>query len=96
MTKKATRRRHEASFKAKVALEAVKGDQTVAELSARFGVHPNQIHAWKKALLDGAEEIFAPGRSRPAEQNEGKVAELYEQIGRLQVENSFLSKGLGR
>ena len=96
MTKKGSRRRHEASFKAKVALAAVKGDQTVAELSARFGVHPNQIYAWKKALLDGAEEIFAPGRSPSGQESEAKVAELYEQIGRLQVENSFLSKGLGR
>ena len=61
MTKKGSRRRHEASFKAKAALAAVKGDQTVAELSARFGVHPNRIYARKKALLDGSEEIFAPG-----------------------------------
>jgi transposase-like protein len=96
MTKKTSRRRHDASFKAKVALAAVKGDQTVAELSARFGVHPNQIYAWKKALLDGAEELFARGRVSAGQESEARAAELYEQIGRLQVENRFLSKGLGR
>ena len=62
MTKKATRRRHDPAFKAKVALAAVKGDQNVAELSARSGIHANQIYAWKKASLDGAADIFGSGK----------------------------------
>ncbi len=60
---KGTRRKHGAAFKAKVALAAIKGDQTIAELAARFIVHPNQIHKWKKAVLDNAGSLFEPDRS---------------------------------
>lgn len=96
MTKKASRRRHDPAFKAKVALAAVKGDQTVAELSARFGIHANQIYAWKKALLDGAADIFGSGKAVQDGDADSRVGELYEQIGRLKVENDFLSKRSGR
>ena len=91
------RRRHTAAFKAKVALEAVRGEQTISQLAGRFEVHPNQIHAWKKALVEHAGAIFATEESRKRSQTaEVQVAQLYEQIGRLKVERDFLASGLGR
>ena len=91
------RRRHTAAFKAKVALEAVRGEQTISQLAGRFEVHPNQIHAWKEALVEHAGAIFATEESRKRSQTaEVQVAQLYEQIGRLKVERDFLANGLGR
>ena len=81
------RRKHSPAFKAKVALEAMKGEQTVAELAARFKVHPNQIQAWKKSLSDGATTIFdqgdgtAKGKEQKNKNNDALVARLYQQIG---------------
>ena len=85
------RRRFSASFKARVALAAVKGDKTTAQLASQYGVYANQISAWKKQLLGGAAELFADGRGR---QQEAAACEeeLYEQIGRLKMELEWLKK----
>lgn len=85
------RKSHSAAFKAQVALAAIKGDRTVNELAAHYGVHPTLIHAWKKQLLAGTEAVFASGAKTPGPP-EHRTAELYEQIGRLKVELDWVKK----
>jgi transposase-like protein len=87
----AKRKTHTPAFKAQVALAAVRGDRTVNELAAQYGVHPTLIHAWKKQLTAGAEQVFAGGAKVPGPQ-EDKTPELYEQIGRLKVELDWVKK----
>ncbi len=90
------RRKFTASFKAKVALDAAKGDATLAELASRHGVYPNQISAWKKQLLEGAGELFEDGRLRRSSDDSAETSALYEQIGRLKVELDWLKKTASR
>jgi transposase-like protein len=86
------RKRHSAAFKAQVALAALKGDKTVNELASQHGVHPTLIHAWKKQLLGGAEDLFDNGHKPAAIDHETLQAQLYEQIGRLQMELDWVKK----
>ena len=94
MTK--SHRKHSPSFKARVALEALKGEETVAELANRFEVHPSQIRKWKNSLAEGAAGIFGSEQSQKKKEDANLVAELYQQIGQLKVERDFLDKALGR
>lgn len=86
------RKAHSAAFKAQMALAAVKGDKTISELASLHSVHPTMIHAWKKHLLDGAEELFQSGARTSSAEHEALQAQLYEQIGRLKIELDWLKK----
>ena len=88
------RKKHSSEFKAKIALAALRNEQTISELSHRFGVHPNMISTWKKALMDHASETFDKGHQSHKKVDD-KIDELHRQIGQLKVENDFLSRKLG-
>ncbi len=88
------RRKFSATFKAKVAVAAIKGDRTMAELAREFRVHPYQITKWKKRLLDRASEIFSNGDQGSLRQQEALTDRLYQQIGQLKVELDWLKKKL--
>jgi transposase len=90
------KRSYKASFKAQVALAALRGDSTANELAARHQIHPTLVSNWKKALLDGAPGLFAEGSGKPAKAaaDQPDVAELFEQIGRLKMELEWLKKKL--
>lgn len=87
------RKKYSPEFKAKVALAAIKNEETISELAARFGVHPTMIRNWKRALLDSAANVFDKGQ-KSKKHNDANVDELYKQIGKLKVENDFLSEKL--
>ena len=92
MTKR-PRRNHSPAFKAKVALDALKGEQTITELSQRYEVHPNLITEWKKQLLEHAADVFS--KNGGANEDSG-IRDLHAKIGQLAMENDFLSRALGR
>ena len=89
------RRKHSPAFKAKVALEALKGQETVAQLAVRYEVHPGQIQAWKKALTEGASGVFGNGKEQKAKSDAALVARLYQEIDQLKVERDFLAERSG-
>jgi transposase len=90
------RRRFTAEFKAKVALDALRGDKTIQEIAARHRVHPNQVSTWKRQALDGLSEVFSNGAERPGRDHEAEVHDLHAKIGQLTVERDFLAGGLKR
>jgi len=94
MTK--NRRKHSPTFKARVALEALKGEDTIAELANRFEVHPSQIRKWKNSLAEGAAGIFGGEQDQKKRDDASLIARLYQQIGQLKVERDFLDNALGR
>ena len=89
------RRNHGAQFKVKVALAAIKGDRTMAELASEFEVHPSQITQWKRQLFEAMPEVFSRRRQRSQQQQDELTAQLYQQIGQLKVELDWLKKKAG-
>ena len=89
------RRNYLPGFKAKVALAAIKGDKTLAELAEQFDVHQNQIQDWKKQLLDQADTVFGTSQERKTA-DDTHLKDLHAKIGELALENDFLAKALGR
>ena len=86
------RKTHSAQFKAKVALDALREQHTVHELARKYSVHTSQVHDWKKRLLEGVPSVFEQPGSRRQDEEAQRVPELYEQIGRLQLELAWLKK----
>jgi len=93
---KKNRKQYSPDFKAKVAMEAIKGQETIAELAIRFEIHPTQITKWKRELIAGAGNIFGADPNKKIKDEKGLINQLYQQIGQLKVEKDFLEKGLER
>jgi len=91
----AKRRKFTDQFKAKIALEALRGDRTIQEIAGRHQVHPNQVSTWKRQAVEGMAEVFSRG-SKAEGPTETEVKDLHAKIGRLAVENDFLAQGLKR
>ena len=89
------KRKFSKDFKAKVAIEALKGNQTIRELSIKYQVHPNMISSWKKSLLERIPEIFSEGQKNGLEDQDRKVQQLFQEVGELQYELSWLKKKSG-
>jgi transposase len=87
------RKQYNPEFKAKVALEAIRGEKTVAELASQYEIHPTMINNWKRQLLEGASNLFKNGNdAKKADENQqAQIDELYRQIGQLKVERDFLA-----
>jgi len=91
-----TRRRFTSEFKARVALEALRGDKTVQEIAAKHEVHPNQVSTWKRQAVDGLAAVFSNGAEQEQRDREAEIRDLHAKIGELTVERDFLSRGLKR
>ena len=90
------RRRFTAEFKARVALEALRGDKTIQEIAGRHKLHPNQVSAWKRQAMDGLGAVFSNGVDKARVDHEDEVRDLHAKIGELTVVNDFLARGLKR
>jgi transposase-like protein len=86
------RKTHDAHFKAKVALEAVKGEKTITEIASEFSVHPQQIRQWRAQLLERIPDMFSQRKAQQEKSQDELVAELFRQIGQLKVELDWLKK----
>ena len=89
-----TRRRFSGEFKAKVALEELRGDKTIQEIATRHKIHPNQVSTWKQRAVEGMKEVFSNGAERARGDHEAEIRNLHAKIGELTVERDFLAKGL--
>lgn len=92
----AKRKKYSAEFKAKVALEALQGDMTMAQLAAKYGAHPSLIAKWKATAKEGLVGLFSGKQQRQAGDDEARIKELHAKIGELTVEKDFLAKAFGR
>ena len=90
-----TRKQHSPAFKARVAIEAIRGEKTLSQLGSQFKVHPMQIAKWRKAAIDQLPDLFVDGRTRRAVAAEADSDALYQEIGRLKVELDWLKKKVG-
>jgi len=90
------RRRFTADFKARVALEALRGDKTIQEIATKHKVHPNQVSSWKRQAVEGLGAVFSNGTDRACRDHEAEVRDLHAKIGELTVERDFLAGGLKR
>lgn len=91
-----SRRRFSAEFKAKVALEAIRGEQTLSDLAARYEVHPNMITTWKRQAIENMAAAFSGAAERCNKANDDQIKDLHAKIGQLTVERDFLAKAFGR
>ena len=90
----ATRKSFSNEFKEKVAMEALKGEMTIAQISSKYGVHSNQVQAWKKVLKEGMGDLFSISKKKTVKHQKQKIEDLYTNVGKLQVENDWLKKKL--
>ncbi len=90
------RRRFTADFKARVALDALRGDKTIQEIASRYKVHPNQVSTWRRQAMDSLGAVFSNGADKARVDHEGEIHDLHAKIGQLTVERDFLARGLKR
>jgi len=86
------KKKHDSKFKAKIALEAIRGDKTIAEIASDYSIHPNQVSQWKKKIIQESADIFSNGKTKKVGNLKDEKDELFKEIGKLKVENEFLKK----